>query len=318
LTIEIQLRYLARFSHIGLARAIANDAAQMSQSARRTVQLVEYLATAGPSSLAGLAEGLGLHKSTAFRFVSTLVDVGWAQQDPATRVYSLSPKILEVGSRVLERMEIRREVHQHLEALADASAETAHLAVLDQLEIVYIDKVDGRQAVNMASRVGGRGACHSTALGKVLLASRPESEWTRYIETVGLARRTERTLVEESRFRTELRRVRRQGYAVDDVENEEGIRCVAAPLRDHAGTVVAAMSVSGWTVSITRERLSALIPLVAAAAEQGSRSLGFSPDGEAASTPEPALSTRSDVVLEPAAADALEAASAGQATAPSE
>src|SRR5918999_2063619 len=149
----------------------------VSQSARRTLLLVEHLAEAGPSRLSSIASTLGLNKTTAFRFVSALVEMGWVHQNPATRVYGLSPRVLELGSMVLDRMEIRHEVRPHLERLAELTSETSHLGVLDGLEMVYIDKVEGRQAVSMASRLGARGACHSTTLGKVLLAARPEPEW---------------------------------------------------------------------------------------------------------------------------------------------
>ena len=253
----------------------------MSQSARRTLQLVEHLAEAGPSRLSSIASTLDLNKTTTFRFVSALVEMGWVQQDPTTRVYGLSPRVLELGWMVLDRMEIRHEVRPHLERLAELTSETAHLGVLDGLEMVYIDKVDGRQAVSMASRIGARGACHSTALGKVLLAARPEEEWARYVRDVGLARRTDHTFVGPKHFREELERVRQRGYAVDNVENEDGIRCVAAPIRDHTGEVVAAMSVSGWTVSMTLERLPEVIPLVTGRAASASAALGC-PTGDGA------------------------------------
>jgi DNA-binding IclR family transcriptional regulator len=253
----------------------------VSQSARRALLLVEHLAEAGPSRLSSIASTLELNKTTAFRFVSALVEMGWVQQDPATRVYGLSPRVVELGSMVLDRMEIRHEVRPHLERLAELTSETVHLGVLDELEMVYIDKVEGRQAVSMASRLGARGACHSTALGKVLLAARPEEEWARYMENGGLTRRTDHTFVDAKLFGEELERVRQRGYAVDNVENEDGIRCVAAPIRDHTGGVVAAMSVSGWTVSMTRERLPELIPLVTEQAESASAALGC-PAGDGA------------------------------------
>lgn len=253
----------------------------VSQSARRALLLVEHLAEAGPSRLSSIASTLELNKTTAFRFVSALVEMGWVQQDPATRVYGLSPRVVELGSMVLDRMEIRHEVRPHLERLAELTSETVHLGVLDGLEMVYIDKVEGRQAVSMASRLGARGACHSTALGKVLLAARPEEEWARYVENGGLTRRTDHTFVDAKRFGEELERVRQRGYAVDNVENEDGIRCVAAPIRDHTGGVVAAMSVSGWTVSMTRERLPELIPLVTEQAASASAALGC-PAGDGA------------------------------------
>lgn len=248
-----------------------------SQSARRTLRLLAHLAEAGPSSLASIASALDVNKSTAHRFLAALVEEGWVARVPSTRHYALTPRIVQVGSLVLDRMEVRREVLPYLEALSRATSETVHLGVLDGFEVAYVDKVDGPGAVKMASRIGGRGTCHSTGMGKVLLASRPEEEWERYVDEVGLARRTARTLTESRAFFEELRKVRREGYAVDDVENEEGIRCVAVPIRDRDGAVVAAMSVSGWTLSMTPDRIPALVPQVLEQAQEASRALGYEP-----------------------------------------
>lgn len=248
----------------------------MSQSAHRTLGLLEYLALSGPSSLSSIATDLKLNKSTAHRFVSALVERGYVQQNPTTRRYSPTPKLVELAYQVLDRIEIRKEVRPFLEELASRSSETAHLAILDGLEIVYMDKVEGSQAVRMASRIGARGLCHTTALGKVLLAALPKEEWANYVKEVGLRPRTARTIIDRDRFLSELERVREVGYAIDDVENEEGIRCVGAPIRDHTGSVAAAMSLSGWTVSMTPERVVELAPLVVDLAAQASDALGHS------------------------------------------
>ncbi len=247
----------------------------MSQSALRTLRLLEYLAVAGPSSLTSIAGQLHLNKSTAHRFVKTLVETGYAHQDPATRAYGLTTKVMELGAQVLRRIEVRKEVGPALQEMARLSGETSHLAILEDHEIVYVDKVEGAQAVQMASRIGSRGTCHSTALGKVLLSSRAEAEWAGYAAVTGLPRRTSRTITDPGRLAQELRRVRRAGYAIDDVENEEGIRCVAAPIRDHTGEVVAAMSVSGWTVSMTPARVRELVPVVQEQARKASLRLGY-------------------------------------------
>jgi DNA-binding IclR family transcriptional regulator len=246
----------------------------MSQSAVRAMRLLEYLAERGPTKLSDISHGLGLNKSTAYRFLTSLITAGYAEQEPGTKAYRLTLKIVGLSAQVLDRMEMRDQVRPHLEELAASTSETSHLAVLDDLEIVYVDKVDGGQAVNMASRIGARGACHSTALGKVLLAARPPSEWERYVEGKGLPARTERTIKLPGSFYDELQQVAKRGYAFDDVENEDGIRCVAAPIRDHTGAVVAAMSVSGWTVSMTRGRMRAIARVVTAQAEQASAALG--------------------------------------------
>lgn len=258
----------------------------MSQSATRALRLFEYLVESGPRGLTEIADAMGLNKSTAYRFVSALVDTGYVRQDGGTRSYAATLKVVHLGARVLERVELRSVVRPFLVQLAARTGETAHLAVLDGMDAVYADKVEGRQAVNMASRIGSRGRCHSTSLGKVLLAGRPRDAWQRYVAEKGLEARTERTITDPERLFRELERVARQGYAVDNIENEEGIRCMAAPVYDHTGTVAAAMSVSGWTVSMTTGRIGELTPVVLEQAREASAALGHIGGEESGDGPE--------------------------------
>jgi IclR family acetate operon transcriptional repressor len=246
-----------------------------NQSAQRALAVLEYLADTGSASLGAIAQSLGLNKSTAHRFVGTLVEAGYARQDPLDRTYSLTTRVVEVGSKVMQRLEIHRVLRPVLDDLARVAGETVHLGILDGHDLVYIDKVEGNASVHMASRVGARGTCHSTALGKVLLASRAEAEWQRYCEHPGLTRRTPRTITSPDELFAELRRVRRVGWAIDDVENEEGIRCVAGPVRNHLGQVVGAVSLSGWTVSMTKQRAHELVPVLLEHTNRASAVLGY-------------------------------------------
>lgn len=246
-----------------------------NQSAERALAMVEYLAETGGAPLGEISRALGLNKSTAHRFVTTLVNAGYVRRDPADRTYSLTTRIVEVATQVMQRLEIHRVVRPVLEDLAHSVGETVHLGILDGYDLVYIDKVEGHSPVQMAAKVGSRGVCHSTALGKVLLSVQPEEVWDDYIRDRGLVRRTERTITSRHAFVAELRRVRRQGWAADHVENEEGIRCVGAPVRDQWGTVVAAMSISGWTLSMTEGRVDDLVPLLLGQATRASQLLGF-------------------------------------------
>ncbi len=246
----------------------------MNQSTLRALQLVELLAERGPTSLATIAARLALTKSTAHRFVTTLVQAGYVQQNDGDRTYRLTTRIVGIASKVLEQIEAGTEVAPILHETAELTAQTCHLAILEGAEVVYIAKVEGGQSVVMATRVGGRSCAHSTAVGKVLLAAEGPAAWQRYVVDPGLTRRTARTLCEPSELFEELEQVGRVGYAVDGEENEEGIRCVAAPVRDHADEVVAALSVSGWTLSMTDERVKELVPLVRGQAEKASRRLG--------------------------------------------
>lgn len=246
-----------------------------NQSVQRAIKILEYLAAAdGPKDLTVISRNVQLNKSTVYRFLTTLEADRYVHQDAVTGRYSLGSKVTWLSAKFLEKNEIRNVAHAILEDLSQQTGETAHLAILDGDEVCYVDKINGAQAVLMASRVGLRMPIHCTALGKALLAYRPRSEWRRYVETNGLPARTARTITCPDQFYAELENVRRQGYAWDQLENEDGIRCVAAPVRDANGDVVAAISISGWIITMTEERLQELTPRVCAAAEAISARLG--------------------------------------------
>jgi DNA-binding IclR family transcriptional regulator len=252
----------------------------MSQAAARALQVLEHVAECGPASLGEIASALELNKSTAHRLLHSLTSTGFVVQDPQTRRYRCTTKVVQLAAHVLRRLEVRDVARPTLEELAASTAETAHVAVLEDHEIVYIDKVEGRQAMQLTSRVGARGTCHSTALGKVLLASQSEVAWQSYIDQRGLAPRTRRTITDAAGFFEELATVRDRGWALDDIENEDGIRCIGAPVHDHTGTVVAAVSLAGWTQSMTQRRAMQLVPELLEATSTISERLGYVDTGE--------------------------------------
>jgi IclR family acetate operon transcriptional repressor len=264
----------------------------LNQSVTRAFAVLEYLANAdSPKDLFLISQDLGMNKSTTFRFISTLVAQGYVRQEADTGRYYLGSRVTWLATKFLEKLEVRKIARPILEALAHDTGETIHLAILDEDTVVYIDKIDGQQSVRMASRVGYRMPINSTSLGKCLLAGRPESAWAEYIERVGLKPRTPNTIVDPAAFCRELECVRAQNYAIDNVENEEGIRCIAAPIRDHSGGVVAAMSISGWTLTMTVERVQSLAPTIQQTVNAISRQLGYDP------TPFPAKLPPSSFVI---------------------
>lgn len=254
----------------------AKRAVSTNQSVVRSIIILEYLARSSRAKdLAAISKDLSMNKSTVYRFLSTLADHGYVYQDPDTDRYRLGSKTAWLGSKFLESVDVRREARPFLEDLSSKSRETIHLGLLDREEIVYIEKLDGHGAIRMASRIGSRMPVHCTALGKALLATRPQSEWQEYVDQVGLEPRTENTITDPGTFYSELKRVRKRGVAFDNCENEDGIRCVAAPVLDHRGQAVAAVSVSGWTRTMTREKVNSLSLLVKNTALDISQRLGF-------------------------------------------
>lgn len=207
-------------------------------------------------SIRELSTKTQLPKGTIHRLLSSLYYFGYVRQDSKTRNYSLGLKLIEMGNLLLGQLDLRKEAEPFLRDLAGRTRETAHLVVLDQNEIVYIDKIETNQnpsGLKMASRVGLRNPAHSCSVGKVLLAHLRDEDLQKFIKAKGLPKRTENTITDPIQFKDHLQLVRDQGYAIDDEENEKGIRCVAAPIYGDGGKPVAAISISVPAFRVTKK-----------------------------------------------------------------
>jgi IclR family acetate operon transcriptional repressor len=255
----------------------------MPDAVSRSFQIVEYLANSNEwVSLREMARKLHISPPSAFRALSSLKKAGYVRQHPQDSKYQLTLKIAWISAQVLEHVQLRQIAHPFLQHLTSITNETTHLAVLEGTEFVYIDKVDNSQAVRMRSRVGQRGLLHCTAAGKSLLAFLPAAEQESAMRRLKLPQLTEHTITEPRAFREQLEKIRRLGYSVDDEENEVGIRCIGSPIRDHAGRLAGALSISGWTITMTRERIPELVPELLETSQNISRELGFRGETSAA------------------------------------
>jgi DNA-binding IclR family transcriptional regulator len=221
-----------------------------------------------------LARTLGLGKSTVHRLLASLAARGYVRKDPQTDRYRLGLKVVEVGALAVTQLTIREVTGPLLRRLVAATRETVHLGVLEGGEVVYVDKIESQQTLQMYSRIGRRGPLHCTALGKALLAFEPEEVVERYVRRRHRAY-TPATITDAEALRRELGRVRASGVALDDEEFEVGLKCIAAPVRDHGGLVVASLGIAGPAVRLPAERMAALADTVRAAAADASRALGY-------------------------------------------
>lgn len=252
-----------------------NDTPILNFSVAKAFAILEYLASIGGArDLGVISRAVGMHKSTAYRFLSTLNTLGYVYQDPETSRYSLGSKVVWLASTYLDSLDLRTLARPMLEKLVEESRETVHLAILDNLEVVYIDKVDGHQPVKMASRVGNRMPAHSTGLGKALLAHNDESQWPVYVNAKGLTSYTPNTITDANEFYSHLQGIKQRGYAIDNSENEDGIRCVAVPILDHTGKTIGALSISGWSLTMTPDRDDGMAQLALDTARLISERLG--------------------------------------------
>lgn len=207
-------------------------------------------------SIRELSSELSLPKGTVHRLLSSLAYFGYIRQDPVMKNYSLGLKLLDLGNLVASQIDLRKISEALLHELAMKCKETVHMVIMDQDEVVYVEKVESPNdlgGLRMTSRVGARNPAHSCAVGKVLLSYFSEDELENFLSRKGLAKRTENTITVPAQLKEHLKTVRAQGYAIDDEENEKGIRCASAPIFDEGGKAIAAISISGPAFRITKK-----------------------------------------------------------------
>jgi IclR family KDG regulon transcriptional repressor len=231
--------------------------ANLVQTIERASLIIDILGQSPQGiSIRDLSDKLQLPKGTTHRILSSLSYFDYVRQDSMTKNYFLGFKLVELGNLLLSQLDLRKEAEPFLRDLAERTKETVHLVIFDQDEIVYLDKLETEPntgGLRMASRVGSRNPAHSCAVGKVLLAHLPEEALERFMAEKGLSKRTENTITRPSHLKEHLKMVKKQGYAVDDEENERGIRCVGAPVFSESGRAVAAVSISGPAFRVTRK-----------------------------------------------------------------
>lgn len=249
------------------------------QSVERTFDVLEALVAAKrPIAISELSGQLGLHISTVHRLLATLIERGYARRDEATGRYAIGGRLLELASGLTERADLRQEAHPVLERLAAGVGETANLSIRSGDHLVYIDQVQSSRLVRMFTRVGSSAPLYCTGAGKLFLAFGPggATELDRYLTQTHLEPHTPATLTSPQALREELERIYHRGYSFDQEEMEEGVVCVAAPVFDHSGQLVAALSVSGPTGRMLSEPDRVIEP-VRSSAVQISQGLGFHP-----------------------------------------
>jgi IclR family acetate operon transcriptional repressor len=227
-------------------------------------------------SLAECTAILEYSKPTTFRILRNLQARGMLTHNGDRRIYTLGPTVLRLGMGYLESLDQRREALPTMRRLGAETGETIHLGILDGGGVVYIEKVDSPQSVRMFSRIGLTMPAHSTGIGKAILAYLPGDDLTARLPD-RLEARTAATITCRSLLEEHLRGVRARGYSTDDMENEDGISCVGAPIFDHTGAVCAGLSIAGPATRVTPDRFADLGPLVRDAGAEISAKLGYHP-----------------------------------------
>lgn len=223
-----------------------------------------------------LSQKLGLHKNNVFRLLATLECRGYIEQDKRTGNYRLGIKTFEVANIFLHHLGLRRQARPILEELVTACDETAYLAILDGTEVVYVLMHETSHTVRIVPRLGHRLPAYCTASGKIQLAYESRDHLAQIFEGRSLQAHTGNTIDNFEKLGAHLKEAARLGYAVDNEELEEGVRCVAAPVKDYSGRVVAGVGLSGPVSRFSVERIDKeLVPLVKDAAAKISQRLGY-------------------------------------------
>lgn len=249
----------------------------LNRTTVRVFTILEALAAAGPDGLrlTDICAEIGAQKSTTSRILATLCHLRAVEQDEGGR-FRLGIGMLRLGLSVHQNLDLRTRARAILERLVEETGETIHLGVPDGGSVVYVEKLEGTNAYQMRSRIGMTMPLHCTGVGKAILAFMPEAE-RNALYPGELPARTAHTIVDRDAFAADLQRTRERGHSLDMEENEEGVRCVGAPIFDHEGRVVAGVSIAGPAFQFDDERMLVLGATTVRAAAEVSAELGWRP-----------------------------------------
>lgn len=245
------------------------------RSVDRALDILECIsAKNGLLTVDQIVSATGLPKTTTFRILATLAARRMVERDPQTQTYRLGMLALVIGVRAMGDLDLRRGARPHLEQLVAATGETVHLSILSDDSALCLDKLDASRSMRMSSFVGFLDPLHCSGVGKALLAFQDEPVRRQLIARMRFEPHTPHTITTPDQLVAQINEIRARGYAIDDEEIEEGLRCIAAPIRDHSGTVVAAVSISGPTTRVTEASVSGIAEAVTNCAQSISRELG--------------------------------------------
>lgn len=245
-----------------------------AQTVARALGILEILSK-HPLTASQIIDQTDMHRSTAYRLLSTLGQLGYIRKEEKSSLYSLSPKILTLASSVKETKDIKEVARPYIDELHRQTGETIHLAVLDNDEIVYLDKRESNRSLRvvMSSRTGAHAPLYCTGIGKAILAGLEAEELHRYLKKIEFKPYTANTITNIQQLLTELEMIQSQGFAEDREEHENGVYCIAKSITDAAGKTIAAFSVSMPSVRKNEDIRFALIQTVKEISEKISAAL---------------------------------------------
>ena len=249
---------------------------EIVQSVDRALSILEALSDQEQGSgLSDISKQIDLHKSTVHRLLGTLIARGYVEQDAETNRYSLTMKLFELGNKKVEKLDVLTISKPYLRELADQTNEVVHLVIREGAEVIYIDKVEGDHTLRMHSRIGRRSPLYCTAVGKVMMVYSDEQKRRVWWQKSNIEEKTPFTIIDYEKMQEEIKKIKAQGYALDEEENEIGVRCIGAPIFDHQGKVYAALSISGPATRMTAEKVDEFSIALLEYSQKISKELGY-------------------------------------------
>ncbi len=247
----------------------------MVNSVLKSIKILEELSSGLNLGISELSRALDLPKSTVFSILGSLQSKKIVEKNPQTGKYYLGIKLIELGYCAQAGLELCRIAAPLLKGLNVRFDETVHLTVLEEDEVLYIDCIESQRRLRTYSVIGIRAPLFCTSVGKAILAFQSEKEIDRIVAQKGLPRFTDNTIASKERLVAELAKIRVEGFAIDDLEHEDHLRCVGAPVRNAHGEVFASIILSGPAERNTRERVREMAPFIVQAADDISLRLGY-------------------------------------------
>lgn len=242
----------------------------------KAAAIIEVLSASEDSlALSDIVKELNIAKSTLHGLISTLVDVGYITQDSDTGQYRLGIKLFEIGNTVPRRWDERTIAYPYMQKLAEQTGETIHLAVLDNFEVLYINKLESSKSIRIVTGLGVRMPAHCTGVGKVLLSGLNPYELNKFYRRRKLEKYTDTTVTDFEELKIQLEKIKAAGFAVDNQEYMEGLKCVAAPIYDHKGNITSTMSIAGPLSRMRDNDFEVKKNYLMAACKQISEKLGY-------------------------------------------
>lgn len=254
-----------------------NDSVKKNQSLKKALDILEVMVDlTAPARLQDIAQKADMSPSTVLRFLNTFIDFGYAKQDPDTSLYYLTLKLADLGNRNRINYPFQGSLRKYIKDIAIHFNESSSLCIEDNMQMVYIATEEGpAHMLQTLSRIGRIAPMHSTGVGKIFLTQYSDAKLDELVKKRGLAKLTEKTITSLPELKAEIEKVRKQGYAFDEEECEIGVRCVAVPIKEYSGKIVAAMSISAPITRLTYERTNEIIRYLLDLSKKASEELGY-------------------------------------------